>query len=69
MCCAFSAKDFQWVKQVFMDNQMDRRFNLERVHGFRLMIHARDWMAGRTIRANVVDGVEKSRRVIIIMSR
>ena len=33
------------------------------------MIHERDFIAGRTIRANIMDGMEKSRRVIFILSR
>ena len=46
-----------------------RRFDLEKEYGFRLVIHERDWIAGRTIRANITDSIEKSRRVIFIISR
>ena len=46
-----------------------RRFDLEKEYGFRLMIHERDWIAGRTIRANIMDGIEKSRRIIFVLSR
>ena len=46
-----------------------RRFDLERDHGFKFIIHERDWIAGRTIRANIMDSLEKSRRVIFIVSR
>ncbi len=65
----FSQKDFQWVKEIFMDNEMKRRFNLETDYGFRLVIHERDWIAGRTIRANIMDGIENSRRIIFILSK
>ena len=66
-----SHKDAKWVSDVFMKNKKkrSRRFNLEKEYGFRLMIHERDWIAGRTIRANIVDSLEKSRRVIFIVSR
>ena len=47
----------------------DRSLDIERDYGFRLMIHDRDWIAGRTIRANIMDGIEKSRRVIFILSK
>ena len=46
-----------------------RRFDLEKEYGFRIMIHERDWIAGRTIRANIMDGIEKSRRIIFVLSR
>ena len=60
-----------WVSDVFMKNKKkrSRRFDMEKRYGFRLMIHERDWIAGRTIRANIMDGIEKSRRVIFILSR
>ena len=47
----------------------DINFDIEKEHGFRFMIHERDFIAGRTIRANIMDGIEKSRRVIFILSR
>ena len=51
------------------NNKRSRKFNLEKEYGFRLIIHERDWIAGRTIRANIMDSLEKSRRVIFIVSR
>ena len=59
------------MSDVFMKNKKkrSRRFDLEKEYGFRLMIHQRDWIAGRTIRANIMDGIEKSRRVIFVLSR
>ena len=45
------------------------QFGIEKDHGFRLMIHDRDLKAGRTVRANIMDGIEKSRRITFIMSR
>ena len=63
-----SHKDIKWIKEVFWKKDKFQ-FDLEREYGFRLMIHDRDWIAGRTIRANVMDGMEKSRRVIFVLSR
>ena len=69
--CFCSHKDTRWVSDVFMRHKKprSRRFDLEKEHGFRLVIHRRDWIAGRTIRANIMDSIEKSRRVIFIISR
>ncbi len=52
-----------------MHNEMQHKFDLEKDYGFRFVIAQRDWIAGRTIRANIVDSIEKSRRVIFIVSR
>ena len=67
----FSHEDRKWVTEVFMKNKKkrSRRFDLEKEYGFRLSIHDRDWIAGRTIRANIMDSVEGSRRVIFILSK
>ena len=67
----FSHHDFPWIRQVLWKKKRkgDRSLDIERDYGFRLMIHDRDWIAGRTIRANIMDGIEKSRRVIFIMSK
>ncbi len=65
----FSQRDFPWVKNVFMDNIMQQKFNLERKYGFRLLIAQRDWLAGRTIRYNIAQSIATSRRAIIILSR
>ena len=63
-----SHNDIKWIKEVFWKTDKFQ-FDLEKRYGFRLMIHDRDWIAGRTIRANVMDGMEKSRRVIFVLSR
>ena len=67
----FSHENRKWVTEVFMKNKKkrSRRFDLEKEYGFRLSIHDRDWIAGRTIRANIMDSVEGSRRVIFILSK
>ena len=61
-----SHKDAKWISDVFMKNKKKRkrRFDLERDHGFKFIIHERDWIA-----ANIMDSLEKSRRVIFIVSR
>ncbi len=45
------------------------RLDMEIDPGFRLYIHHRDFIAGRTIVANILHGIQKSRRVIFIMSK
>ena len=54
-----------------MKNKKKRstRFDIEKEYGFRFVIHDRDWIGGRTIRANVVDSIDESRRVIFIISK
>ena len=75
MCSFFNHKnsheDRKWVHDVFMKNKKkrSRRFDLEKEYGFRLSIHDRDWIAGRSIRANIVDSVERSRKVIFVLSK
>ena len=64
----FSHKDIKWVKEIFWKSD-GVQFDMEKEYGFRFMIHDRDWIAGRTIRANITDSLEKSRRVIFILSR
>ena len=66
-----SHKDAKWVSDVFMKNKKkkSRRFDIEKEYGFRFVIHERDWIAGRTIRANIADSMEKSRRIIFLLSR
>ena len=65
----FSHKDFQWVKRVFMGNKMQKKFNIEKDYGFRLIIHNRDWPAGVSKTNNIINAINKSRRVIFILSR
>ena len=64
----FSNKDIKWVKEIFWKSD-GVQFDMEKEYGFRFMIHDRDWIAGRTIRANITDSLEKSTRVIFILSR
>ena len=67
----FSHKDAKWVSDVFMKNKKkkSRKFDIEKEYGFRFVIHERDWIAGRIIRANIADSMEKSRRIIFLLSR
>ena len=66
-----SHNDFCWIRDVFWKRKADGSADLdmERDHGFKFLIHDRDFIAGRTIRANIMDGIEKSRRAIFILSR
>ena len=42
---------------------------LEEDHGFQLILHQRDFMPGAAITTNIADAVEKSRRMIMLLSR
>ena len=51
------------------NKKMGWRFDMEKEDGFKLMLHERDFVAGATIRKNIMDGIEQSRRMIVILSR
>ena len=44
-------------------------FDLEKDEGFRLCVPQRDFPPGSEYRNSVVDGMERSRRIIFIISR
>ncbi len=41
---------------------------LEEEYGFSLILHERDFPGGVTIMANIINAVEKSRRMIMILT-
>ena len=49
--------------------KMGWKFDMEKEHGFKLMLHERDFVAGMTIRRNIINAIEHSRRMIVILSR
>ncbi len=68
----FSEKDLPWILDVFMKKRQEgntRLLDIEVDHGFKLFLHQRDFMAGYSIIHCVHHGIEKSRRVIFILSR
>ncbi len=67
----FSQDDLPWLIDVLWKKKGrgNRNLDIEVDYGFKLFIHQRDFIAGRTIMANIIHGIEKSRRVIFIMSR
>ena len=69
--CFCSYQDFPWVKEVLLKNKRKRgwKFPLEKKYGYKFIAPNRDFMIGTTIRANVTEAVNKSRRIIIILSR
>ena len=70
--CYFSNKDTKWVSQVFRRNKWkdgSKLFDLEKDCEFSLCIPQRDFPPGSENRHRISDGMEKSRRVIIIVSR
>ena len=42
---------------------------LEEDHGFKLIIHERDFMPGAQILANIAEAVTKTRRMIMLLTR
>ncbi|XP_046370592.2 toll-like receptor 3 [Haliotis rufescens] len=58
---AYSYDDLAWVKQHLMPV-------LEGSDGLKLCIHNRDFEVGKFITENIVDSVENSRKVIIVLS-
>ncbi len=69
--CSFSKADLPWLIDVLWKKKGkgNRNLDIEVDHGFKLFIHQRDFIPGRTIMANIRDGIEKSRRVIFVLSK
>ena len=67
-----SNKDTRWVSDVFRRNKWkdgSRLFDLEKDDGFRLLVPQRDFIIGDAIADRIAVGMDKSRRVIFIVSR
>ena len=68
----FSNKDTKFISQVFRRDKWkdgSKLFDLENNEEFRLCIPQRDIDPGTQNRTRLVDGMERSRRVIVIVSR
>ena len=59
---AYAGEDVTWIRNELIPN-------LENKRGFRLCIHQRDFNIGRPIIENIVNNIQKSRHVILILSR
>ena len=67
-----SNKDTRWVSQIFRRNKWkdgSKLFDLEKDDGFRLLIPQRDFPPGSETGNLIADGMEKSRKIIFIISR
>ena len=42
---------------------------LEEDHGFELILHKRDFVPGQVILSNIVEAVNKSRKMLMLLSR
>ena len=65
-------KDTKWVSHVFRRNKWkdgSKLFDLEKVHGFRLLVPQRDIQPGTEKAEQVDEGMEKSRKIVFIISR
>ena len=72
VCFVCSQKDTRWVSQVMRKNKRakgSKRFDLESEYGFRLMVPQRDFELGYNIATNIAEGIQKSRKIIFIVSR
>ena len=68
----YSTKDTKWVSEVFRRNKWkagSRLFDLEKDHDFRLLVPQRDFEPGTQTVNRVAEGMERSRRVIFVVSR
>ena len=69
----YSKDDFRWVREVFISNtlrlrRMGRKLDLERNERFTFHLLDRDSNPANTMAYNVVDAIDHSKRVIIILS-
>ncbi|KAI0233931.1 Toll-like receptor 1, partial [Lamellibrachia satsuma] len=58
---AHSSNDRAWVVRRLLPR-------LETEGRYRLCVHQRDWLAGREISENIVESIETSRKVIVVLS-
>ena len=70
---SLSTDDFRWVREVFMSStigfrRMGRKLDMEKDHGFTLHLLERDSQVGNVTSHNVVDAIDHSKRVVIILS-
>ncbi len=64
----FSYLDRKIMKKLIMvGNTMDPY--LEQEHGLSLILHERDFPGGVTIMANIIRAVERSRKMIMLLSK
>ena len=68
-----SKDDFRWIREVFMSStigfkRMGRKLDMEKDDRFTLHLLQRDSIAGNVTSHNVVDAIDHSKRVIIILS-
>ena len=65
--------DFRWIREVFMSStigfkRMGRKLDMEKDDKFTLHLLERDSQVGNVTGHNVVDAIDHSKRVIIILS-
>ena len=58
---AYNNHDRSWVTKQLLPR-------LETEGRYRLCLHQRDWLAGREISENIAESIEKSRKVIVVLS-
>ena len=68
-----STDDFRWVREVFMSStigfrRMGRKLDMEKDNGFTLHLLERDSQVGNVTSHNVVEAIDHSKRVVIILS-
>ena len=67
-CLTRSTDDINWVKDVFMSGVMGPKSDMEREERLTFHILQRDSQVGNVEAINVIDAINYSKRVIIILS-
>ena len=69
----YSKNDFRWIREVFMSStigfqRMGRKLDLEKKERFTFHLLLRDERPGGVQSRNIVDAIDHSKRVVIILS-
>ena len=69
-----STDDFRWVRELFMSStigfkRMGRKLDMEKDDKFTLHLLERDSQVGNVTSHNVVEAIDHSKRVVIILSK
>ena len=69
-----STDDFRWIREVFMSStiglrRIGRKLDMEKKDGFTLHLLQRDSMPGNITSHNIIDAIDHSKRVVIILSK
>ena len=63
-----SERDVELMKDIFLKYDKMTPI-LEEDHGFELILHQRDFVPGQVILSNIVEAVNNSRKMLMLLSR